>query len=73
MRGYRELDRIRVTSQIPDSEPETTIQVTVRAAPSGRTTLGFHQERLAVPGERERQRAHWAGVLDRIQERLDEP
>jgi hypothetical protein len=31
-----------------------------------KTRITFHQERLADADERERQRAHWAAVMDRI-------
>ncbi len=52
-------DRIRVGWQ------GTIVQVTVRSAKTG-TTVTFHQERLADAEQRERQRTHWAGVLDRL-------
>lgn len=72
-RGYRELDRIRVTARPSDANAATTIQVAVRAAPGGRTMLRFHEERLTDQTARERRRTHWTAVLDCVQERLDRP
>lgn len=71
-RGYRELDRIRVTARAADADAdaETTIQVAVRAAPGGRAMLRLHEERLAGPEERERRRAHWQDVLGRLEQAL---
>jgi hypothetical protein len=45
------------------------VQVTVSRR-NGRTVLRFHQERLADPDERDRQRAHWQSVLDSLVEQL---
>ena len=59
VRSFRPLDRIRV------GYDGTIVQVALRSAKTG-TTVTFHQERLSGADERERQRAHWAGVLDRI-------
>ncbi|ULR50507.1 SRPBCC domain-containing protein [Streptomyces deccanensis] len=67
VRGYRPGDRIRVTYG------DTTVQVAVSAAGGGRSVLVFHQERMAGPEERERQRAHWRRVMDRVAEELDRP
>jgi len=62
-RGFRELDRIRLTWQPSDWSHDTTLQLTVQSAGEGRTRLGVHQERLADAGEREHQRRHWQGVI----------
>ncbi|MPY62015.1 SRPBCC family protein [Streptomyces spongiae] len=66
VRGYRPGDRIRVTYG------ETTVQVALTAAAGGRTVLRFHQERMASAEERERQRAHWQRVMERVAAALDE-
>ncbi|MFD2683866.1 SRPBCC domain-containing protein [Streptomyces phyllanthi] len=66
VRGYRPGDRIRVTYGT------TTVQVTLTAAAEGRTVLGLHQERMASAEERERQRAHWRRVMDRVAAALDD-
>ncbi|MFF7387416.1 SRPBCC domain-containing protein [Streptomyces scabiei] len=66
VRGYRPGDRIRVTYG------DTTVQVAVSAAGGGRSVLVFHQEHMAGPEERERQRAHWQHVMDRVAEALDQ-
>lgn len=66
MRGYRPLDRIRVT------HGTTTVQVALRPTADGdRTALRFHQEHLASAEERERRRAHWNRVMDEVAAALD--
>jgi uncharacterized protein YndB with AHSA1/START domain len=67
IRSFRPLDRIRLTWQPPDWDHESTVQVAIRER-DGRTRITFHQERLADAEERERQRAHWAAVMDRVQD-----
>jgi len=59
VRSHRPLDRVRVGWR------GTVVQVTVREAKTG-TTVGFHQEHLRSAAEREAQREHWKGVLDRL-------
>ncbi|CAN5815206.1 SRPBCC domain-containing protein [soil metagenome] len=59
VRSYRPLDRIRVAWK------GTVVQVAMTKAKTG-TTVRFHQERPADAAERERQRAHWSAVLDRL-------
>lgn len=66
VRGYRPGDRIRVTYG------PTTVQVALTAAAGGRTVLRFHQERMSSAEERERQRAHWRRVMERVAVALDE-
>jgi uncharacterized protein YndB with AHSA1/START domain len=65
-RGYRELDRIRLTWQPRDWTHDTTLQLTVSPAGAGRTRLVVHQERLADADERERQRTHWKAVVAKL-------
>lgn len=59
VRSCRPLDRIRVGWK------GTIVQVAISPAKTG-TTVRFHQEHLADADERERQRAHWSAVLDRL-------
>jgi len=71
LRGFRPLERIRLTMQAPDDDHETTVQITTVAAPSStterpRTSVRFHQERLRDGDERSRQRAHWTAVMDEL-------
>lgn len=70
IRTWRPGDRVRLTWQPPDWDHETTVQVAVGATSSGRTTLRFHQERLASAEERQRQRTHWQSCLSRVVELL---
>ena len=65
VRSFHPLDRIRLTWQPVDWDHPSTVQVAI-ADRGGRTMLRFHQERLADPGERARQRTHWAGVMDGV-------
>lgn len=54
------LDRIRVGLD------GTIVRVALREAKTGTTVTSFHQERLSGAEERERQRAHWSSVIDRL-------
>ena len=64
VRSHRPMDRIRVGWK------GTVVQVVIRPAKTG-TSIRLHQEHLRSADEREAQRAHWKGVLDRIAGRLD--
>jgi uncharacterized protein YndB with AHSA1/START domain len=70
VRSYHPADRIRITWQPPDWDHNTTVQIAVQAK-GPKTTIRFHQERLANSAERQAQREHWKGVADRIQAALD--
>jgi hypothetical protein len=59
VRSHRPLDRIRV------GWDGTIVQVAITKAKTG-TTVRFHQEHLADAEHRERQRAHWSAVIDRL-------
>ncbi len=65
VRSFHPLDRIRLTWQPVDWDHASTVQVAIGDR-IGRTMLRFHQERLADPDERARQRTHWAGVMDGV-------
>jgi uncharacterized protein YndB with AHSA1/START domain len=71
LRSWRDGDRVRLTWQPQGAERPSTVQVTVSGARSGRTTIGFHHERLVDADERERMRAHWSAVLDRLAATLE--
>ena len=66
VRSLRPLDRMRLTWTPAGWDHDTTVQVVVRPAKNG-TSIRFHQERMANADERERQRTHWAAVLDRLE------
>ncbi len=70
IRSFRPADRIRLTWQPPDWDHDTIVQVTV-VTKGPKARIGFHQERLVDADERERQRAHWSAVMDRIVEALE--
>ena len=69
VRSLRPRDRVRLTWQPPGRETPATVQLALTAAPRG-CTVRFHTDRLASAEERERLRAHWAAVLDRIEHEL---
>lgn len=69
LRSRHEGDRVRLTWRPAGWNHDSTVQVAVSAAPRG-TVLRFHQERLAGPGERAAQRAHWQGALARVERAL---
>ena len=64
---YSDIDE----EDIPDGSYDTTVQVAVQAGPTG-TVLRFHQERLAGPDERQRQRTHWQAALARVERALEQ-
>jgi uncharacterized protein YndB with AHSA1/START domain len=69
LRSFRPGDRIRLTWQPAGWDHSSTVQIATRA--SGRKTMvRFHQERLADASERERQRAHWTGVMQAVVDEL---
>ncbi len=73
VRGYRELERIRLTWKPKSWEHESTVQVALRSVGPDKTAVGFHQERLAGPEERAAQREHWQGVMKSVVDGLAEP
>ncbi|MDI2132942.1 SRPBCC family protein [Yinghuangia seranimata] len=73
VRGYEEFDRVRVTFRPAGWDHETTLQVRLSGGTADRTTLRFHQERLADADERARQRAHWQAVMAAVEKALEEP
>lgn len=69
IRSFHPTGRLRLTWQPPGWDHESTVQVTVSSR-GGRTVIRFHQERLADPAERARQREHRRAVLDAVVDRL---
>jgi uncharacterized protein YndB with AHSA1/START domain len=70
VRGYRPLDRVRVTWRPADWSHDSTVQFALQATGPSRTRIGFHQERLADADERARQREHWQRVADAVEQAL---
>jgi uncharacterized protein YndB with AHSA1/START domain len=66
VRSFRPLDRIRLTWRPEDWDHDTIVQVALSSRKPDRTVITLHQEHLADAGERERQRAHWTQVMDRL-------
>jgi len=65
VRSFRPLDRMRLTWRPTGWDHETIVQVAIRGD-GDKTMIRFHQDHLANADERERQRAHWASVIDRV-------
>lgn len=73
VRSFHPGDRIRLTWRPPGWEHDTTVQVAVSPSRGDeeKAVLRFHQEHLAGPEERERQRAHWRAVIASVAASLD--
>ena len=65
VRSYHPTGRLRLTWQPAGWDHSSTVQVTVSDR-SGRTSVRFHQEKLADADERSRQREHWIAVMDAV-------
>jgi len=67
IRSFRENDRIRMTWRPAGWNHDSTVQVAMTPR-EGRTVLRFHQEWLANPDERARQREYWQRVMATVVE-----
>ena len=65
VRSLRPLDRVRLTWRPPGRPRPATVQVALSPRARG-SAIQFHAEKLADADERERMRAHWRAVLDRL-------
>ena len=65
IRSYHDSDRVRLRWRPADWDHETTLQIAVTGGDT-KTMVRIHQEHLANGDERERMRAHWRAVLDRL-------
>jgi len=62
--------RLRLTWQPGQLQNPSTLQLTI--TPNGKkTTISFHQEKLASETERDLMRRHWQKVLDRLEELIN--
>lgn len=59
-------ERIRLAWKPVGWERSSTVQITVQTAPSGKTRLAFHHEKLADARMRERMRAHWKAAAAEV-------
>jgi uncharacterized protein YndB with AHSA1/START domain len=69
LRSLRHLDRVRLRWRPAGWQHDTVVQLVV-VGDDAKTSIRFHQERLANAKERERQRAHWSQVLDLVESEL---
>ena len=69
LRVLKAHSHLRLTWQPADWQMPSTIQV--RVVPAGaKTTISFHQEKLAGPVEREAMRTRWRQVLEQLEPML---
>ena len=66
VRSLRPGDRVRLTWQPADRADPATVQVALAPAKTG-CAFRFHAERLHDADEREAMRAHFRGIIDRIE------
>jgi uncharacterized protein YndB with AHSA1/START domain len=72
LRSLRDKDRVRILWRPAGRAMATVVQLVV-VGDDTKTSIRFHQERLANERERAAQRAHWQSVLDRIAAELAPP
>jgi uncharacterized protein YndB with AHSA1/START domain len=65
--SYTPAFRIRMTWQPGEWDHDSTLQLTVKEAASGGTTIAIHQERLSGREERKIMLTHWKGVIDDLE------
>ncbi|HEY8108672.1 MAG TPA: DUF4287 domain-containing protein [Patescibacteria group bacterium] len=59
-------EKIRLAWKPTGWERSSTVQILVQTAPSGKTRLAFHHEKLADAKMRERMRAHWKAAATEV-------
>lgn len=65
IRSFSDLERVRLTWRPRHWSHDTTLQLAIVGS-GDRTSVRFHQERLADAAERNEQRAHWQAVLTKV-------
>jgi uncharacterized protein YndB with AHSA1/START domain len=70
--SYTDGSRIRLTWQPIEWNHDSTLSLTVKAAPTG-TTIAFHQERLSGRDERKIMLGHWKDVVAELEAELVGP
>lgn len=66
IRSFETGKLIRMRWQPRDWDFESTLQVRVNPAKKG-ATISFHHERLEDSDQREKMRAHWSEVMDKLE------
>lgn len=66
IRSYSEGSLIRMRWQPHDAALASTLQIRVNPAKKG-AALSFHHEKLLDADQREAMRAHWSGVIDKLE------
>lgn len=71
VRSFHSLDRVRLTWRPKDWDHDSTVQIALRTT-GAKTTVVFHQERLASAQERDEQREYWTDVAERVSKAMAE-
>jgi|GEM_PF-223081 len=72
LRVIKPLEQLRFTWQPPGWPAPSTVQIRLLAAAAGKTTLSFHQEKLADALTRERMKLRWEAAIDAAQAAMGE-
>ncbi|WP_438446539.1 SRPBCC family protein [Gorillibacterium sp. sgz5001074] len=70
VRAVKLQEQLRLTWKPPGWEQASTLQIRLLPAAAGRTTVSFHQEKLADADVRERMKERWEQVLSTLASRL---
>ncbi|MCZ8511031.1 SRPBCC domain-containing protein [Paenibacillus filicis] len=68
LRVVKPSQQLRMTWQLPDWEVPSMLQIRLLPGSQGKTTLSFHQEKLAGAFAREEMRLHWEDVIQHMLE-----
>ncbi len=71
VKSYTENARVRLSWHPDDWPHDTTLQLTVKEAATGGTTIGIHHERLADREERRMMLGHWKNVASHLAAAFD--
>lgn len=70
MRAAKRHEQLRLTWQRKDWAQPSTVQIRLLPAAKGRTTVSFHQEKLADEEARGEMKQRWERVLEELEARL---
>jgi len=71
IRSYTPVQKMRLSWKPTEWNHDSILQVSVKEAADGGTTIGFHQERLAGRDERKTMLGHWKTVTAELAAALE--
>lgn len=71
MRVVKPMEQLRLTWQRPEWSHPSTLQIRLLSSQPDKTTVSFHQEKLADSFVREEMKRYWEGVLATMIEKQD--